>query len=74
MTDADKTYAISYFYEHFIKGKEVGMESYRRSIDLALFYEYCEWVYVGNQYQDTNNDRYRKYRQKAKSQAAKLGF
>ena len=74
MTDADKSYAIFYFYKHFIEGRGVAMESYRRSIDLALFYEYCEWVYVGNKYQDTNNDRYRKYHQKAKSQAAKLGF
>jgi thiamine kinase-like enzyme len=74
MTDSDKTYAISYFYEHFIKGRGVGMESYRRSIDLALFYEYCEWVYVGNKYGETDNERYRKYLKKAISQAEKLGF
>ena len=74
MTDADKSHAISYFYEQFIKGRGVGREAYARSIDLALFYEYCEWVYVGNKYGETDNERYRKYLKKAISQAEKLGF
>ena len=74
MTDADKAFAIEYFYENFIKSKGISYDSYRRSMELALFYEYCEWVYVGNKSNDTDNDRFHEYSALALKQANSLGF
>lgn len=74
MGNEDKAFAIRYYYESFLKNREVSYDSYRRSLELALFYEYCEWVYVGYQYNETDNDRFRKYRQKALAQAELLGY
>lgn len=74
MTDSDKAFAIDYYYENLIKGRGVEYDSFRRSLDLALFYEYCEWVYVGNKYSETDNERFRSYLQKATEMAIQLGF
>ena len=74
MEHADKSYAISYFYEHFLKGRGVDYTAYLRSLNLALLHEYCEWVYVGNKFGSTNTDRYRKYLAKAMCLAEDLGY
>jgi len=74
MTEADKTFAVDYFYEHFLKGRVAAYDTYRRSVDLAIFYEYCEWIYVGNKYGDTESDRFREYTELALNQAEMLGF
>lgn len=74
MKNEDKTYAIAYYYDHFVRHQGIDYEVYRRSLELTLFYEYCEWVYVGNKYDETDSDRFRAYLQKAKGQAAMLGF
>jgi len=74
MKESDKSFALSYFYTQFLQNRGVAYDSYLHSMDLALFYEYCEWVYVGNKYHDTQNERFRKYYQKATDMAIKLGF
>lgn len=74
MKESDKCYAIDYFFEHFAKGRGVGYEAYRRSLDLFLFYEYCEWVYVGNKYGETDSKMFRKYSKLALEMACKLGY
>ena len=74
MSNADKTFAIDYFYQHFARKHNIPYETYLYHLDLCLLYEYCEWVYVGNRYGNTDNDRYRKYRKMALLQAEKLGF
>ena len=37
-----------------------------------LFYEYCEWVFVGNKYNATDGEYYKKYLPIAKHQATKI--
>ena len=74
MTDADKAYAIDYFYDNFIKIKGIAKESYIKSLKLALFYEYCEWVYLGNRFDNREGERYRQYLRKALDAATDLGF
>lgn len=74
MANTDKTFAIQYYFEHFIKKMGISREAYDRHIDLCLFHEYCEWVFVGNKYHATDSDRYRQYYQLAIAQATKLGF
>lgn len=72
MKNEDRFYAIDYYYRNFIGKMGIAYTEYRRSLDLFLFYEYCEWVYVGNKYGETDNDRFRSYLKKAKEQAASI--
>ena len=74
MTETDRQYAIDSYYTNFLSSRGVSYESYRRSLDRHLFYEYCEWVYVGNKFGDTTGDLFRKYRILATNMAKKLGF
>lgn len=72
MKEADKQFAIDYYYENFIKGRGVDYDSYRRHLDLCLFYEYCEWVYLGNEYNETDTDIYQLYTKLALIFASKI--
>lgn len=74
MTESEKSFAIDYYYEKFIRDRGVSYQEYRKSMELCLFYEYCEWVYVGNKYQQTDTERYCKYLDLAMKQASKLGY
>ena len=66
MKDADKAYAIDYFYDHLPMRHGISYEDYRRSLDLFIFYELCEWVMLGNKYGNTDGERFRSYFKKAK--------
>ena len=74
MKNEDKDFAIDYYYDQVVKHKEIDYNDYRRSLYLCLFYEYCEWIYVGYKYNDTNNDRFRYYTVLANEMAVKLGY
>lgn len=74
MKESDRAYAMDYYYQHFVEQLGISRADFNRSMALCLFYEYCEWVYVGNKYGDTQNARYRHYLKKAMSFAADLGF
>ena len=43
-----------------------------RTLDYFLFYEYCEWVMLGNRYDNRSDERYGYYRRLAEELAAKL--
>ena len=74
MTVDDKAFAIDYYYEKLLASRGVAYEDYRRSLDLALFYEYCEWVFVGNKYNTTDSARYAQYFALACEKAKELGY
>lgn len=61
MTEADKSFAIDYYYEHLVKSKGISYEDYRRTVDYFLLYEYCEWIMLGNKYPDEEIPRAREY-------------
>lgn len=65
MKEEDKAFAAEYYFDHFIKEKQISREAFRRTLGLFVFYEYCEWVYLGNKYGDTDTKRFRDYRKKA---------
>lgn len=69
MREEDKAFAIRYYFDHFISGKGIVYEEYMRSMKLFLFYEYCEWVFLGNKYGDTDSSRFRSYLEKARKSA-----
>ena len=72
MTQADKDFAIDYYFEHLLQEKEIKYPEYRRTMDYFLLYEYCEWVAIGVKYGETNTERYRMYYAKAKEYLKKL--
>jgi thiamine kinase-like enzyme len=72
MTQADKDFATDYYYEHLLKHKGISYDQWRDTLEYFLFYEYCEWVYVGNKYSATDGEYYKKHLPIAKKQATKL--
>ena len=72
MRQEDKEYAIEYYFEHLLKGKGIDYSDYRKTLDYFLLYEYCEWIMLGVEYNDTENERFKKYYAKAKEHIKKL--
>ena len=72
MTEEDKRFAIKYYYDRLLKEKGITYEVWLDTLDCFLFYEYCEWVFVGNKYNATEGKYFRKYLPMAKQQATKL--
>ena len=72
MSQADKDFAVDYYYEHLLKGKGISYPDWRKVLDYFLFYEYCEWVFVGNKYDATDGEYFKKYLPLAKEKAKQL--
>ena len=72
MTQADKDYAIDYYFDHLLKEKGIDYNAYRKTLDYFLLYEYCEWIMLGIEYNDTGSERFQKYYSKAKEHIKKL--
>ena len=72
MTQADKAFAVNYYYDRLLKEKGISYLEWLHTLEYFLFYEYCEWVFVGNKYDATDGKYYKKYLPVAKRQAAKL--
>ncbi|MBO4562193.1 MAG: aminoglycoside phosphotransferase family protein [Clostridia bacterium] len=72
MTRADRELAISYYYENLPKKHGISYEEYSRSLDLFLFYEYCEWIMLGNRYDSRSDERYGYYTKLAEDMAGKI--
>ena len=63
--DEDKEYAITYYFDNFIKIRGISYEEYRKTVDLFLLYEYCEWIMLGNKYSTADMNRFEAYKKKA---------
>lgn len=72
MTQEDKEFAIEYYYDNLLKSVGIPHEEWRNTIEYFLFYEYCEWVFVGNKYGNTDSEYYKKYLPIAKRQALRI--
>ena len=66
MSKADKAFAVQYYYDRLVRGKGISYEEYRMTLDYFLLYEYCEWIMLGNRYEDADMERYREYFARAK--------
>ena len=66
MSDDDKTFAIDYYYESFVCSKGISYPEYRRSLELFVLYEYCEWIMLGNKYKSEDRSMLEKYTKWAK--------
>ena len=74
MTDDDKAFAIDYYYENLIREKGIPYQEFRHTLDLFLLYEYCEWIMLGNKFDDADMDRFAQYTQKAKALIDKMNI
>ena len=72
MSNSDKCYAIDYYYENLLKKNGISYTDWLDTLEYFLFYEYCEWVYVGNKYNVTDGEYFKKYLPIAKQQANKI--
>ena len=72
MTQADNDYAVEYYFEHLLKEKGIDYNDYRITLDYFLLYEYCEWIMLGVECNDTGCERFQKYYAKAKEHIKKL--
>ena len=72
MSKSDKCYAIDYYYENLLKKNGISYIDWLDTLECFLFYEYCEWVYVGNKYNVTDGEYFKKYLPIAKQQANKI--
>ena len=72
MKEDDKSFAIDYYFEKLVKHKGISFSEYRRTLDLFILYEYCEWIMLGNKYEDADMDRFDSYLKKAKELIKKL--
>lgn len=66
MTAADRDFAIQYYYDHLIAKKGIPYNEYRETLNYFLLYELCEWIMLGNRYEDADMERYHQYLQRAK--------
>lgn len=67
MRDEDKSFAIDYYYNNFIKHKGIAYADYIFAMDCFLLYEYCEWIMLGNKSANADMERYHDYLKKAKA-------
>ena len=67
MSEDDKAFAIDYYYENLVRSKGISYDEYRRSFDLFLLYEYCEWIMLGNKYDNGDKSMLEKYTKWAKA-------
>jgi hypothetical protein len=72
ITEADKRFAINYYYQNLLAGKGILYTDWLNALEYFLFYEYCEWIFVGNKYHATDGEYFKKYSVIAKQQASKL--
>lgn len=71
-TEADRAFAIEACYERSIRQKGIGYAAYREALDLCLFYEYCEWIMLGNRYEQAKGETYERSQQEARRLAVQI--
>ncbi len=72
MKETDIAAAVDRYYQRLLAPKGICFNEFQRSFDLHLFYEYCEWVYVGNKFGGQNSELFLKYSDLAINMAKKL--
>lgn len=71
MDEKDKEFAIQYYYDKLVKKHQISYEKYRHDLDYFIFFEYCEWIMLGNRY-NQKDERFYYYLNKANELADKL--
>lgn len=61
LEDSVKEYLIKYYYDNFVVLLNKTYEEYLYELELFLFFEYTEWVYVYNRYKLPKDERFNYY-------------
>ena len=69
MTREDREFAVEYYYKGLAAPHGIGYEEYKRALALFLFYEYCEWIMLGNRYNGRDDERFCWYTELAEDAA-----
>ncbi len=72
MGNDDRDFAIEYYYEHMVKRHGIEYDDYRRTLDYFMFYEYCEWIMLGNEYNSRDDERFGYYSKLAENKALEI--
>ncbi len=72
LSRSDRDFAIEYYYEHLAVKHGISYEDYRHTLEFFFFFEYCEWVMLGNEYDSRNDERFGESLQLAEESARKL--
>lgn len=72
LTAADRGFAIEYYYNCLVKKHGIAYDEYIETLDCFLFYEYCEWIMLGNRYGNKGDERYGYYTRLADETARKM--
>lgn len=74
MSDEDRDFALSYYYENLISTRGISRAEFDRTMALFFFKEYSEWVYCAGVSGDFEMEYYKKYGKMAKNLALSLGL
>ena len=72
LSEADRAFAVDYFYERLPGRHGISYDEYRRTLGLLLFYEYCEWIMLGNRYDGRDDERFGYYMKLAEDAAKRI--
>lgn len=70
ISDADRTFALDYYYEYLIREKGISREEYDHTMKLFLLKEYSEWVYCAHSSGDLDIPYYKPNYARARALAA----
>ena len=68
----NKKFAIDYYYDNLLKDKGISYQTWIETYNYFAFYEYTEWIFIGNKNEMQDNENYKKYLLKAKKLAIEL--
>lgn len=71
LTEAQRRFALDYYYDNLISKKGISRDEYRRTMKLFFLKEYSEWVYCAETGGEKDG-RYERYYKKAKRLAREL--
>lgn len=72
MTQADREFALDYYYENLIREKGISRNAYDRTMKLFFFKEYSEWICCAARSGDYGSLNYKKYAPMAEKLAREL--
>lgn len=72
MSEADRRFALDYYYEQLVKDRGISRSEYNHTMKLFFFHEYSEWIYCAVLNGDTRMANYIKYAPMARRLAQEL--
>lgn len=72
LTEENKAFAVDYYYDHLVSLYGISRNEFEHTLNLFLFYEYCEWIMLYNRYENGDAQPYHDSMAKAKHLLSKI--